>query len=80
MKDFFLKKLFFYFYQENKAELFLDIVGFRVEVKLKMQPWENATVIDFTRSNNSHRFPHGMMLCKTQCFTTEIGHCRAVLF
>ena len=36
--------------QENKSELFLEIVGFRVEVKEKWQLWQNATVIDFQRS------------------------------
>ncbi len=39
--------------QENKAELFLEIIGFRVEVKEKWQLWENATVIDFQRSGKN---------------------------
>ncbi len=36
--------------EENKAELFLDIIGFEVEVKEKPAEWSNATVIRFHRS------------------------------
>ena len=34
--------------ERNKAEMFLKIVGFRVEVKEKdFATWENATIINF---------------------------------
>ncbi len=29
--------------------MFLEIIAFRVEVKLKMQEWEDATVIEFKK-------------------------------
>ena len=40
--------------ERNKAEMFLKIVGFRVEVKAKeVATWENATVIDFVAGANT---------------------------
>ena len=32
--------------------MFLDIIGFSVEVKQKMETWENATTIDFAKSKH----------------------------
>ena len=43
--------------ERNKAEMFLKIVGFRVEVKEKelATSWENATVINFPSGKTAHQ-------------------------
>ena len=43
--------------ERNKAEMFLKIVGFRVEVKEKelATSWENATVINFPPGKTAHQ-------------------------
>ena len=40
--------------------MFLDIIGFRVEVKLKLDVWENATVVDFNKSKVLFHFERQM--------------------
>ena len=36
--------------QENHAEMFLDIVGFRLEYSEKPVDWSNCTIVDFPKS------------------------------
>ena len=39
--------------QKNKAEMFLEIIGFQVEIKEKHnQEWDNATVVYFPKGNH----------------------------